>query len=301
LADADPAHPPIGVIGGSGLYSLFDGGRPLHVDTPYGAPSDPPLLAELAEHPVVFIPRHGHDHRFPPHRVPYRANLWALRATGVRQVLASSAVGALDPALRPGDLVVPDQLLDRTHNRAGTFYDDVAVHVPFADPYCPRGRAAVLATARQMSWEAVDGATLAVIDGPRFSTRAESRWLAGAGASLVGMTAMPEAALARELALCFTTVALVTDLDAGVATGEGVTQQQVYDVFGRSVARLRTLLGNVLAHLDGDRACPCPRALEGTAADQRNGAEANSATPSSKDTSARNPSSSSARRGQATT
>jgi 5'-methylthioadenosine phosphorylase len=295
VAEPSAAGQPIGVIGGSGLYALLDGGRPRPVHTPYGPPSDPPVLAEVAGQPVAFVPRHGHDHRFPPHRVPYRANLWALRELGVRQVLAYSAVGGLDPALEPGDLVIPDQLLDRTHGRAATFYDDAAVHVPFADPYCPRGRTAVLSAAADAGWPPVQAGTLAVIDGPRFSTRAESRWLAAAGATIIGMTGMPEAGLARELALCCTAIALVTDLDAGAASGETVSQQQVYDVFARSADRLREVLYGAIARLGADRDCPCPDALDATpAADQRSSAPANSAIPSSNATSARKPSSSSA-------
>jgi 5'-methylthioadenosine phosphorylase len=151
--------------------------------------------------------------------------VWALRALGVRQVLAPCAVGSMRPELGPGALVVPDQIIDRTWGRAHTVYDGegAVVHVAFADPYCPRGRPCVIAAAGAAGWPARDGATLVVINGPRFSSRAESRWHAAAGAELVGMTAMPEASIARELALCYTTIAVVTDLDAGLAAGEGVT------------------------------------------------------------------------------
>ena len=159
------------------------------------------------------------DHRFPPHRVPYRANLWALRSLGVRQVIAPSAVGGLRAALGPGTLVVPDQLVDRTSGRDQTYYDEGAVHVSFADPYCPTGRRTVLRVRRPAAGRPTDGGTLVVIEGPRFSTRAESKWFTANGWSIVGMTGIPEAVLARELALCYTTVALVTDLDAGVETG----------------------------------------------------------------------------------
>ncbi len=183
---------------------------------------------------------------------------------GVRQILAPCAVGSLDPALGPGDLVIPDQLLDRTSRRESTYYDTGAVHVPFADPYCTRGRAAVHAAAQAAGWPVTDGGTLVVIDGPRFSTRAESRCYAAAGATVVNMTGQPEAALARELALCYTCVALVTDVDAGIQPGDGVRQDEVFAVFAANIDRLRALLVGVAAGLDGRRDCDCPRALDDT-------------------------------------
>ena len=254
----------VGVIGGSGFYALLERGDEVVVDTPFGPPSDPVVVGEVAGRQVAFLPRHGRDHRFPPHRIPYRANLWALRALGVGQVLAPSAVGALTPAYPPGTLVVPDQLVDRTRSRPQTYYDaDRAVHVQFADPYCPDGRAAVIGAAHTSGWAPVESGTLVVIEGPRFSTRAESQWFAAQGWTVIGMTAYPEAVLARELALCYTTLALVTDTDAGVAEGEGVTQEEVFAEFGRNVARLRDLVFAAIAALPQQRKCPCPNALDG--------------------------------------
>jgi 5'-methylthioadenosine phosphorylase len=260
---------PIGVIGGSGLYSLLPHADEVVVETPYGAPSDALVVAEVGARQVVFLPRHGRDHRYPPHQVPFRANLWALHSLGVRQVLAPCAVGALDRTLSPGDLVVPDQVLDRTSGRSATFYDDGAVHVPFADPYCPRGRAAVIAAASQVSWDARDGGTMVVINGPRFASRAESQWHAAAGGTVVNMTGMPEAGLARELALCYTAVGLVTDVDAGMTAGEAVTQENILAVFGHSIGRLRALLLDAVSLLSDDRDCDCPHALDGTPAEDR--------------------------------
>ena len=253
----------IGVIGGSGLYTLLDDATEVDVDTPYGRPSDAVTLGQVGDRPVAFLPRHGRDHRFPPHRVPYRANLWALRALGVRQVVAPYAAGSLRPELGPGTFVVPDQLVDRTEGRIQTFYDDGAVHVPFADPYCPVGRATIAEQAGTMGIEAVDGGTMVVVEGPRFSTRAESRWFAAQGWSLVNMTGYPEAVLARELALCFTAVALVTDLDAGLQAADAVTQDEVFRVFAANTDRMRDLLLRTVAELDADRHCPCPHALDG--------------------------------------
>jgi 5'-methylthioadenosine phosphorylase len=255
----------IGVIGGSGFYSWFSGAREVPVDTPFGPPSEVPLVGEVAGRSVAFVPRHGRDHRFPPHRVNYRANLWALRALGVRQVLAPCAVGSMLPELGPGSLVVPDQVVDRTWGREHSVYGGIgpAVHVGFADPYCHRGRAAAVASATREGWPPRDGATLVVINGPRFSTRAESRWHAALGGHIVGMTAMPEASIARELALCYTSLAVVTDLDAGVQAGEGVTHAEVLATFGASIERLKGVLAATVAALPGDDDCTCRDALDG--------------------------------------
>ena len=255
--------PRIGVIGGSGLYRLLEGARAVDVETPYGPPSDRVVVGEVDGRSVAFLPRHGADHRLPPHRIPYRANLWALRSLGVRQVLAPCAVGSLRPDLPPGSMVVCDQLVDRTSGREQTFYDRGPVHVPFADPYCPRGRQVVVELARAAGWSVRERGTMVVVDGPRFSTRAESQWFAAAGWSVVNMTGHPEAVLARELALCFTTIALVTDLDAGVEGGGSVTQAEVFSVFRDSTERLRALLLAAVRELPEQRECPCAHALDG--------------------------------------
>jgi len=253
----------IAVIGGTGLYRFLDDVTEYPVQTPFGPPSDPIVVGQIEGRRVAFLARHGRDHRFPPHRIPYRANLWALRSLGVRQVLAPCAVGSLRPELGAGTFVLPDQLVDRTSGRTHTYYDSGAVHVPFADPYCPAGRRTVLQVAAQRGVEVVDGGTMVVVEGPRFSTRAESRWFASQGFSLVNMTGYPEAVLARELALCYTAIALVTDLDAGIEAGQAVTQEEVFRVFGQNTARLRELLYAVVAALPVERTCPCPTALDG--------------------------------------
>lgn len=261
---ASVADPDVAVIGGSGLYSFLDDAVFVPVSTPFGQPSAPVAVGRVADRSVAFLPRHGSEHRFPAHRIPARANLWALRSLGVRQVVATCAAGSLIPRRGPGTLVVPDQLLDRTRGRERSFYDNGgAVHVGFADPYCSRLRAVVVSRARANGWDAVDGGTMAVVEGPRFSTRAESKELASAGASLVNMTGMPEAVLARELALCYAGVALITDIDAGVSPGEGVTQDVVFALFERHTARLRTVLGAVLGALPTERDCRCVGALDG--------------------------------------
>jgi 5'-methylthioadenosine phosphorylase len=265
-APASSPSPPqadIGVIGGSGFYTFLGEATEAVVTTPYGEPSGPLVIGVVAGRRVAFLPRHGRDHRFPPHKINYRANLWALRSVGVRQVLGPCAVGSLRPDLGPGSLVVPDQLVDRTTSRPQTFYDSGAVHVSFADPYCPAGRSTALGAAQRAGWDATDGGAMVVIEGPRFSTRAESRSYIAQGWSLINMTGHPEAVLARELALCYTAIALVTDHDAGVAAGEPVSQEEVFRVFEANVARLRDLIMRVVAELPSERRCPCPHALDG--------------------------------------
>lgn len=253
----------LAVIGGSGFYDFLDDAVPVTVETPFGDPSEPLTIGTVAGRRVAFLPRHGRRHQFPAHRIPYRANLWALRSVGVRQILAPCAVGGLQPHLGPGALVIPDQLVDRTNQRIQTFYDTGAVHVSFADPYCPQGRQAATAAAERAGWPVSSAGTMVVIEGPRFSTRAESQSFSGAGFSVVNMTGHPEAVLARELELCYTTVALVTDLDAGVEAASAVKADEVFAFFGKNVGRLRALMTDVLAQLPAERRCPCRQALDG--------------------------------------
>jgi 5'-methylthioadenosine phosphorylase len=253
----------VAVIGGSGLYALLEAPETHTLDTPYGAPSGDITVATVAGRQVAFLPRHGSDHRYPPHRIPYRANLWALRSIGVRQILAPCAVGGLRAELGPGSFVVPDQLIDRTSGRIQTYYDDAAIHVNFADPYCPVGRTTALTAAARHGIAATDGGVMVVIEGPRFSTRAESRLYAAAGASVINMTGQPEAVLARELGLCYTAIALVTDLDAGVNGEAGVTQEEVFRVFAENMERLRVVLLDAVAAMPAARACACAHALDG--------------------------------------
>lgn len=259
----------IGIIGGSGFYEFLRNATTVLPTTPFGSPSAPLTVGEVAGRRVAFVPRHGQRHQFPPHRVNYRANLWALRSVGVRQVLAPAAVGSMRPELGPGTFVVPDQVIDRTWGRKHTVYSakGKVVHVAFADPYCPRGRAAVLASADD-DVRPVDGGTLVVINGPRFSTKAESRMHAALGGTVVGMTGMPESAIARELAMCYTTVCLVTDHDAGVDGGEAVTHHEVLAQFAGNIERMKALLTRVIAALpahetDAAATCSCRHAVDG--------------------------------------
>ena len=260
----------IAVIGGSGFYEFLTDPMHVTVTTPFGDPSDDVVIGDIEGRRVAFLARHGQGHRFPPHLVNYRANLWALRSVGVRQVLAPCAVGSLIPEHGPGTIVVPDQVVDRTWGRAHTVYDGVGpvVHVGFSDPYCPRGRDAAVNAACQAGLNVVDAGTLVVINGPRFSSRAESLWHQQAGWTVVGMTGMPEAAIARELAMCFTMIALVTDHDAGVEGGPAVSHEEVLTVFARNIDGLKAVLASAIAALpaaedDTSATCSCRRSLDG--------------------------------------
>ncbi len=245
------------MIGGSGFYEFMDDVAEVAIDTPYGAPSADIAVGSLAGTSVAFLPRHGKHHAYPPHLINYRANIWALRSLGVRQVLAPCAVGGLRD-VAPGDLVVPDQLVDRTSGRTQSYVDSGAAHVPFADPYCP-SLSHVVADAEDVSL----GGTMVVVEGPRFSTRAESQHYAAQGWSLVNMTGHPEAVLAREMRMCYVAIALVTDMDAGVESGQGVGQAEVFATFGRNIDRLRTILTGVLGRLPGLEDCECSSWADG--------------------------------------
>ncbi|MCC6222648.1 MAG: S-methyl-5'-thioadenosine phosphorylase [Thermoleophilia bacterium] len=255
--------PEIGIFGGSGLYSFLDAAEEVALDTPYGRPSAAATIGELGGRPVAFMPRHGRDHELPPHRINYRANVWAMRELGVRRLIGPCAAGALKAELEPGEFVVCDQYVDRTSGRADTFYDGPeTTHVSAADPYCPELRSLVAATARELGIRARDRGTVVVVQGPRFSTRAESEWFQSAGWDVVNMTAYPEAHLARELELCYVSVAMVTDHDAGVGGVEPASSETVLRVFRENLAKLRELLLAVAPRIGpqspGD---PCATAL----------------------------------------
>jgi 5'-methylthioadenosine phosphorylase len=257
----------IGVVGGSGFYSLLEEARREHVRTPYGEPSGDFQLGSLAGQEVVFLARHGSKHTIPPAQINYRANLWALKKLGVTQVIAPTAAGSLRAAIRPGDFVVTDQFVDRTHGRPDSFFTGPRVaHVSAADPYCPRLRALAVGTGRELGVTMHDGGTVVVVNGPRFSSRAESRWFAAQGWEVVNMTQYPELILARELELCYLNIALITDYDAGIADLPDVAPVTVAEVerfFKSNNDRVRELILRLVPKLaSGERDCPCPNAME---------------------------------------
>ncbi|MDQ2688622.1 MAG: S-methyl-5'-thioadenosine phosphorylase, partial [Armatimonadota bacterium] len=213
----------IGIFGGSGFYEFAEGDiTEVKVETPYGPPSDRVALATVAGHRIAFLPRHGKHHTLPPHKVPYKANLWAFQKLGITRIIAPNAVGSLQTSIAPGHFVITDQFVDRTTGRADTFYDGpVVTHVSSAEPYCPQLRQLALDATRSHGVPVHESGTCVVIQGPRFSSKAESRWFTQMGWNTVTMTQYPEAILARELALCYVNIALVTDYDAGLVGGEG--------------------------------------------------------------------------------
>ena len=258
----------IGVFGGSGFYAFLDDVVEVPVHTPYGAPSAPVAVGTVGDRRVAFLPRHGVHHEIPPHRVNFRANVWAMRELGVTRVLGPCAAGSLTPEVRPGSFVVLDQLVDRTNGRsADTYFDGGVVgHVSFADPYCPDLRAVASDAGRAAGVTMHDAGTVVVVPGPRFSTRAESEYFRRQGWSVINMTQYPEAYLARELGLCYCGIALVTDFDTGVEGEPGVEPVRMADVFAvlrANVERTRTLLFDAIPRIGLDRArCDCESALD---------------------------------------
>jgi 5'-methylthioadenosine phosphorylase len=252
------------VFGGSGFYSLLEGAVEVEVDTPYGSPSAPVTIGEVRGRAVAFLPRHGRKHEYPPHVLNYRANVWAMKELGVERILGPCAVGSLQPDVKPGEFVICDQLVDRTYGRPTTFYDGpVTTHISYADPYCPTMREVAVAKAKDLELPFHPNGTVVVIPGPRFSTRAESRQYAEEGWEVINMTQQPEAPLARELAICYANISLVTDYDVGVVGElEAVTHEEVIRVFQENLGRLRDLLFAIIPELPEERDCPCATALE---------------------------------------
>jgi 5'-methylthioadenosine phosphorylase len=258
----------IGVFGGSGFYTFLPDVEEIWVETPYGAPSDRIALATIAGKRVAFLPRHGKDHRLPPHMINYRANLYAMKQLGVTRIIAPTAAGSLQPHIKPGDFVISDQLVDRTYGRKDTFYDGpITTHISLADPYCPDLRELAYTCAKEMSIPVHSQGTVVVIQGPRFSTRAESRWFSSLGWEVINMTQYPECILARELDMCYTNIALITDYDAGLEGSpdiKPVTHAEVIQVFNQNVENIRALLMKVIEKMDieTDRNCVCATALQ---------------------------------------
>ena len=252
------------MLGGSGFYRFLDDVNEVEVATPYGSPSASVHIGEVAGRRVAFLPRHGVAHEFPPHRINYRANLWALHELGVTQLIAPCASGSLRPGIAPGEFVVPDQLVDRTSGRPDTYYDGPTVHhQSFADPYCPVLSASAVSACRAEGIAVHDGGTVVTIQGPRFASRAESRWYRSAGWDVINMTQSPEAALAQELGICYAAIALITDYDVGVE-GEDigpVTQEEVFAFVDANVERVRSVLFRLLANLPE----PCAHLQRGAA------------------------------------
>jgi len=255
----------LGVIGGSGLYEMegMKRVREVRVRTPFGAPSDAFVVGELEGRRLAFLPRHGRGHRIPPSRINFRANIYAMKKLGVSSILSISAVGSMKEKIRPGDVVIVDQFFDRTRFRPGTFFEDgIAVHVMFADPVCPRLAEAAWEAARSTVARVHRGGTYLCMEGPAFSTRAESRIYRSWGVDVIGMTNMPEARLAREAEICYATVAFATDYDCWHETEADVTIDAVLAVLRSNVENAKRIVKEVARRLPLPGTCGCGRALE---------------------------------------
>jgi 5'-methylthioadenosine phosphorylase len=252
----------IGIIGGSGLYdpAILEDVKELKIYTPYGLPSDFIIVGTLKGRRVAFLPRHGRAHRIPPHMINYRANIWAFKELGVERVISVSAVGSLREDYKPGDFVCPDQFIDMTKNRVYTFFDGpVVAHVSMADPFCPELRELCVATARKLGITMHERGTYICIEGPRFSTRAESKLWRQFGADIIGMTLVPEVNLAREAGMCFVNIAMVTDYD--VWAERPVTAHEVARVMAENVEKVKKLLYELIPAIPRERRCNCAHYL----------------------------------------
>ncbi len=266
--------PAIGIIGGSGLYDLagLESAEAISVDTPFGPPSDDLQVGEIAGRRVAFIARHGKGHRVDPSHIPYRANVYALKAAGVKKILSVSAVGSMREALAPGQIVLADQFIDRTRHRQASFFGEGCVaHIGFADPVCRELHERLGAAARELDLPCHPRGTYVCMEGPAFSTRAESMTYRSWGVDVIGMTNLTEAKLAREAELCYATIAMVTDYDCWHEAEEDVTVEAVLQILRDNVAKAGRLLKSTIAQLDPAADCACHHALEGalmTAPDQ---------------------------------
>lgn len=244
----------IGVFGGSGFYSLLSDVREVKVDTPYGPPSDSLMLATVNGRKVAFLPRHGRNHTIPPHKINFRANVWAMRSLGVQAIISPCAAGSLQPHVKPGDFVVCDQFVDRTNGRADTFFDGpIVTHISPAETYSRVLRDLAVESIRNHGIECHDGGTVVVIQGPRFSTKSESKWFHDAGWEVINMTQYPEAYLCRELGMAVVNISLITDYDSGVFTGtEAVNAHDVLEVFTKNAERIKSVVLDLIGKMPAD-------------------------------------------------
>lgn len=253
----------IGIFGGTGIYDagLFEMSHELDIDTPFGKPSDRVTVGTFKGRRIAFLPRHGKRHQIPPHLINYRANIWAFKELGVSRIISPSAVGSLREEIRPGDFALPDQFLDFTRSRMGTFSKHGRViHISVADPFCPEIRSVAMDAAVRQKLAIHKACTYVCIEGPRFSTRAESRFYQSTGADIIGMTLVPECQLAREAQICYTSISTVTDYD--VWAEKPVTAKEVMDTLEGNVKKTRKLLADLMLRIPKSRGCACADALD---------------------------------------
>jgi len=255
----------IGVIGGSALYSIEEltDIKELDIDTPFGKPSDHIAVGKVSGVEVAFLPRHGKGHHLSPTEVPYRANIYALKSLGVEHIISVTAVGSLREEIKPGDLVIPDQLIDRTRNRVNSFFDGgIVAHVIFAEPFCPVLSQTLFETAREVDITVHQGGTYVIMEGPAFSTRAESHLYRSWGASLIGMTALPEAKLAREAEICYATIAGVTDYDCWQEACAPIPIDTILETQRSQTRKIREIITLAVSRIPETRRCECATALK---------------------------------------
>lgn len=256
----------IGIIGGSGFYDLASGLKEVKRETPYGPPSEKIAIGRIGRLKVAFLPRHNKTHDIPPHKINYKANIWALHKLGVKEIITATACGSLQPKIKPGDFVVLDQFVDRTKGREDTFYDGpVVTHVSPANPYCPRLRRLVYKTGKGLGIRIHPKGTVVVINGPRFSTMAESEWFTKMGWDIINMTQYPEVILARELEMCYCAIGLVTDWDVGLVGEEKVkpvSAKVVVKTFKKNISKVRKLILAMIKNWPKKVTCDCQKALQ---------------------------------------
>lgn len=256
----------VGIIGGSGLYQMegVEITEEKRVETPFGPPSDKIMLGKLEGRDVAFLPRHGRGHAIPPHRINFRANIFAMKELGVRAIISVSAVGSMKENIHPGELVMVDQFMDRTKDRPQTFFDEgIAVHVGFADPVCSILREALVKAAKKVRVPVHDGGTYICIEGPAFSSRAESKIYRSWGVDVIGMTNYQEARLAREAEICFATIALSTDYDCWHVDEGPVDVAMVLETMKKNVRNAQAAIREVMRNYDFDKNCACNESLKG--------------------------------------
>lgn len=266
LGKCDQAVADIGIFGGSGFYKLLDNAQEKLVETPYGSPSDRIVIGTLGGKRVAFLPRHGREHQYPPHKINFKANLWAMKSLGVSRIISPCAAGSLQKNVAPGDFVICDQYVDRTSGRDDTFYEGpIATHVSAAEPYCPELRKLAIEAGKKTGITTHPNGTVVVIQGPRFSSKAESKWFTSMGWEVINMTQYPEAHLAKELELCVVNIALITDYDSGlVGDVEPVSHEEVVKVFNSNLGKLQKMLVNLLEAIPDNRNhCGCSKVLAG--------------------------------------
>ncbi len=255
----------IGVIGGTGLYNIegLTDIEEVEINTPFGKPSDAITIGKLEGKSIAFLPRHGRGHRISPTELPVRANIYALKSLGVEHIIAVSSAGSFKQEIKPGDLVIPDQLIDRTRNRVNSFFGEgIVAHIPFAEPFCPVLSQIVFEAAKEVGAKVHQGGTYVAMEGPAFSTRAESRLYRSWGADIIGMTALPEAKLAREAEICYAIIGCVTDYDSWWEPGQPVTANVILDTLHQSIETVKKIIRLAVSRIPERQDCDCATALK---------------------------------------